>query len=191
VDLLAADAVRELLRMQPGKPVILAESGAVEPNHSGPFKLYAKDPEGTLLHDVLFAPFFAGAAGPGQIWHWDAYVAKNNLWHHFARFAEAVKDLDAPAEKLEPSMVDHPQVRIYVLSGRTQTLMWLRDKQNNWMTELRDGVAPRTLKGIRIAVPGAEARVYDPWTDAWTKVQADQGQVVLPAFSRSLVVRIP
>ena len=36
-----------------------------------------------ILHDVLFAPFFAGAAGAGQIWHWDEYVDKNNLWWQF------------------------------------------------------------------------------------------------------------
>ena len=80
------------------KPVILAESGAVEPRHSGPFKLYAADRDGTLLHDILFAPFFAGAAGPGQIWHWDAYVAKNDLWWHFGRFRDVVKGID-PAEE--------------------------------------------------------------------------------------------
>jgi hypothetical protein len=153
--------------------------------------LYEKDREGILLHDVLFAPFFAGAAGPGQIWHWDQYVAKNNLWHQFARFAEAVKDLDAPAEQFAASMTDHPQVRIYWLKGRRQTLIWLRDKQNNWMTELRDGVAPRTVRDVRLALDGVEARVYDPWADAWTTVRADKGFVTLPPFSRSLVVRIP
>ena len=42
---------------------------------------------GIILHDVLFAPFFAGAAGPGHCWHWNVYVDRNNLWHHFARFA--------------------------------------------------------------------------------------------------------
>jgi hypothetical protein len=72
VDLLAADAVRELLAFTVRKPVLLAESGGVEPNHSGPLKLYEKDRDGLILHDVLFAPFFAGAAGPGHIWHWDA-----------------------------------------------------------------------------------------------------------------------
>ena len=45
-----------------------------------------------------FAPFFAGAAGSGQCWHWDRYVDKMNLWHHFGRFAEIVKGLDPPAE---------------------------------------------------------------------------------------------
>ncbi|RPJ59847.1 MAG: hypothetical protein EHM23_12660 [Acidobacteria bacterium] len=87
VDRLAAEAVKELLVLNPGKPVVLAESGAVEPGHTGPFKLYVKDKAGIILHDVLFAPFFAGAAGPGQIWHWDQYVAANNLWFQFKRFA--------------------------------------------------------------------------------------------------------
>jgi hypothetical protein len=107
VDVLAAAAVSELIGYRPRRPVILAESGAVEPNHSGPFKLYAKDREGIILHDVLFAPFFAGAAGPGQIWHWDSYVDANNLWHHFGRFADIVENLDPPAEDLQPSMIDH------------------------------------------------------------------------------------
>ena len=79
VDILAADAVQTLLSFNSGKPVVLAESGAVEPSHSGPFKLYDQDKEGILLHDILFAPFFTGAAGAGQCWHWDSYVAKNDL----------------------------------------------------------------------------------------------------------------
>lgn len=66
VDVLAADAIREVRGYNPGRPVILAESGAVEPRHTGPFKLYAKDREGMLLHDILFAPFFSGAAGPAR-----------------------------------------------------------------------------------------------------------------------------
>ena len=31
------------------------------------------------LHDVLFAPFFAGSAGTGQIWHWNTYVERHEL----------------------------------------------------------------------------------------------------------------
>src|SRR6185312_7979666 len=102
VDVLAADAVRELLSYRPGRAVILAESGAVEPRQAGPCKVYAADREGMLLHDILSAPFFAGAAGAGQIWHWDAYVAANNLRHHFGRFAQVVRGLDPAAEGFEP-----------------------------------------------------------------------------------------
>jgi len=70
VDVLAADAVRELRDFKPAEPILLAESGALEPRHSGPFLLYERDRAGMILHDVLFAPFFAGAAGSGQCWHW-------------------------------------------------------------------------------------------------------------------------
>ena len=91
-------------------PILVSEIGAVEANHSGPSVLYEKDKEGTLLHDILFAPFFAGAAGGGQIWHWDSYVAPNNLWFQFSRFAETVKGLDPPAEGFQPSMLPHDSV---------------------------------------------------------------------------------
>ena len=130
--------------------MILAESGAVEPRHSGPFKLYGADRQGTLLHDILFAPFFAGAAGPGQIWHWDAYVDRNDLWWHFGRFAEVVKGIDPAAEAFTPSLVPHDRLRVYRLDGRHTTLLWCRDSRNDWRSELERGEAPAVLSGISI-----------------------------------------
>jgi len=193
VDVLAADAVRELLAMGPGRPVILAESGAVEPSHAGPFKLYGKDRDGIILHDVLFAPFFAGAAGAGQCWHWGDYVDRNGLWWQFGRFAEAVRDLDPPAEGLSPAMLEHERLRVYALTGRRTFLAWCRDVENTWASELRDGIRPETLEGLDLAVPvppGARVRTYDPWTDQWAEAASQAGRVKLPAFRRSIVVRI-
>ncbi|MCX7006857.1 MAG: hypothetical protein NTY53_06360 [Kiritimatiellaeota bacterium] len=197
VDVLAADAVRELLAFQPGKPVMLAESGAVEPSHSGPFKLYAKDTEGIILHDVLFAPFFAGAAGPGHCWHWNQYVDRNNLWWQIGRFAAAVKDLDPPAENFQPSMPAHPRLRVYQLQGRHTLLLWCRDPQNTWQTELAEGKKPETLTGqtldLAAALQGAQVaqvKIYDPWTNQWNDGALKNGLLTLPAFSRSIVVRI-
>ena len=188
VDVLAADAVRELLAFKPGKPVILAESGAVEPRHSGPFKLYAADRHGALLHDILFAPFFAGAAGPGQIWHWDAYVAPNNLWWHFARFAEAVDGIDPAREGFEPSMVPHGRLRIYQLKGRRTTLLWCRDSHNHWRSELELGEKPELLSGMTVPLRG-QVKAYDPWGGGWSRARAKGGAVRLPDFRRSLVLR--
>jgi hypothetical protein len=185
VDVLAADAVRELLAFNPGRPIILAESGAVEPRHSGPFKLYAADREGTLLHDILFAPFFAGAAGPGQIWHWDSYVAANDLWWHYARFAEAVKGIDPAAERFTPSMRDHDRLRIYVLKGRRTTLAWCRDKNHDWRAELERREAPPTLSNLKIEGLPRRLRAYDPWTNRWSPMPSG----VLPDFRRSLILR--
>jgi hypothetical protein len=196
VDLLAADAVREILALDPKKPVILTESGAVEPRHTGPFKLYAKDTDGMLLHDVLFAPFFSGAAGPGHIWHWDAYVAKNNLWWHFGRFAAVVEGIDPPAEGFLAADLMHPMLRVRTLKGRRTFLAWLRDPENTWQAELAEGKPPRRISGASLRLPdglaldGAIVRTYDPWQDRWAPAAATKGEVALPEFSRSILLRI-
>ncbi len=178
---------------------MLAESGAVEPNHAGPLKLYAKDKKGIILHDILFAPFFAGAAGSGQCWHWDQYVDANDLWWQFGRFAAATKGLDPPAEGFEPVTIDHPSLRVYLLKGRHTWIAWCRDKASNWKTELADGIAPPTLRGqsldLNPSVPsGGErelrCRTYDPWTDHWSSAELKDGRVALPDFSRSIVVKL-
>lgn len=185
VDVLAADAVRELASYNSGRPILLAESGAVEPRHSGPFKLYKADRDGTLLHDVLFAPFFAGAAGPGQIWHWDSYVAANDLWWHYGRFAETVKGIDPAAERFVPSMLPHDRLRIYQLKGRRTTLLWLRDTKNDWRAELERGETPEVLSGVKLEGVPTRLRAYDPWTGKWTNLRGN----VLPDFRRSLILR--
>jgi hypothetical protein len=197
VDVLAAEAVTTLIGFNSGKPVLLAESGAVEPSHSGPFKLYTQDKAGIILHDVLFAPFFAGAAGPGHCWHWDYYVAKNDLWWQFGRFAQAVRDLDPPAERFRPIRIEHPRLRIYSLAGERTVLAWCRDGQNTWKTELAEGKAPESLKDQVIPLPPEMAprpstpvRFYDPWTDTWSQGRVQDGRLHLPSFSRSIVVRI-
>ena len=195
VDVLASDAVREILATKPGKATMLAESGAVERSHSGPSKLYTRDTAGIILHDVLFAPFFSGAAGSGQCWHWDHYVDKNDLWWHFSRFAAVVKDLDPPAESFEPITIDHPALRVYALKGRRTLLVWCRDKSNTWQTELADGTPPQTLHGLTLDLSPHLPRAgglstYDPWSDRWSKAMETLGQISLPDFQRSVVVKL-
>jgi hypothetical protein len=197
VDVLAADAIRELQNFEPGKPILLAESGAVEPSHSGPFKLYKKDRAGVILHDILFAPFFAGAAGTGQNWHWDHYVAANNLWFQFDRFAEAIKGIDPPAEAFEPIMIDHPRLRIYALKGRHTLLAWCRDRQNTWETELAEGKPPVVVEGAVVSLTDADKELngtavgfYDPWSNRWARGSAEGNRISLPDFTRSIVVKM-
>ncbi len=195
LDVLAVDAVREMLAQKPDRPVLLAESGAVEPSHSGPSKLYDKDVKGTLLHDILFAPFFSGAAGPGHIWHWDVYVARQNIWYQFARFAEAIKEVDPPAEQFEPVTLSHPRLRVYALKGRHRSLLWCRDTRNTWQTELVEGRPPELLSNLKLDLSAlgtvkSPARVYDPWQNSWHTARIRNGTLGLPPFSRSIVVRI-
>ena len=197
MDVICSSAVEELLSYETGKPVILAETGAVEPRHSGPSKYYPLDTAGILLHDILFAPFFSGAAGAGMSWHWDSYVEKNNLWYHFKRFSEAVKGINPLTEKFVPAKSETGDLRIYQLNGSRTILLWLRDKRNTWESELRDGHAPLTIKGAQLDLkilginePISEIAIYDPWQDKWENVTPENIKITLPDFKRSLVVRI-
>ncbi|HET9486922.1 MAG TPA: hypothetical protein VFO54_05790 [Chryseosolibacter sp.] len=196
MDIICADATRELLDYGSNKPVILAETGAVEPKHSGPSQYYSKDTVGVILHDALFAPFFSGSAGAGMIWHWDQYVAANNLWHHFGRFAQVVKGLDPVAEGLDPVYFETKDLRVYALRGKKTILLWCRDKQNTWQTELKDSVPARTVTGSFLSADELSGHLefevlqtFDPWKNEWRDVQVDNRQIILPDFQRSIVVR--
>jgi hypothetical protein len=197
MDILAADAIRELQNFECARPIVLAESGAVEPGHTGPFKLYKADKAGIILHDILFAPFFAGAAGTGQNWHWDHYVAANNLWFQFDRFAEAIEGIDPPAEAFEPITIDNPRLRIYALEGRHTLLAWCRDKRNTWQTELARSQPPAPVSGAVVSVTGiardldaGEVDFYDPWSNRWTEGRIEGQRISLPDFTRSIVFKI-
>jgi hypothetical protein len=92
-------------------------------------------------------------------------------------------------------MVEHPRLRVYVLKGKRTTLVWCRDKENGWKTELEEGRAPEELKdlvlnlGKDVSLAGRAVRTYDPWAKRWADARVENGAVQLPAFSRSIVVR--
>jgi hypothetical protein len=193
MDELASEAVGNLLMFAPGKPVLLSEVGAVEPGHAGPFKLYPKDTLGVMLHDMLFAPFFTGAAGPGQSWHWDYYIEKNNLWWHFSRFQEAIKGFDPAAESAIPFQnSENGTLKVYGLRGNKTTYLWVRDGHSNWKTELEEKrlVSVVSAKMLRLGLPKPKRLFfYDPWKGSWTKGKAN-ATLALPDFSRSIVVKL-
>lgn len=192
-DVLAADAIRHLSHFHHQTPMILAECGAVEACHAGPSKLYDADAEGTLLHDMLFAPFFAGAAGCGQFWHWDSYVEKHRLWHHFKRFANAIAGIDPADEAFLPFYTETRRLRLHGLHGKRHTLIWCRDKQNGWREELSQGIAPELLdceRLPRLYYGDSPMECYLPWEDRHAcMTSGDDGWWTLPPFRRSIVLR--
>lgn len=195
VDVMMADAVTTLLELAPSKPALLAEGGAVEPNHARPWDLYKADTEGIVLHDVLFAPFFAGACGSGQPWHWKEYVDANGLWWHFARFRRAIEGIDPVRGRFAPRRRDRGRLRIYALEGESEGWYWCRDSRFNWQTELVEHLPADLLRNeeLRISDGGDSewtAETYAPWDDAdFANISVDGGRIVLPPFRRSIVVR--
>ena len=194
MDLLAGNAVGEIRKLVTGKPVVLSEVGAVERGHSGPSKLYDLDTLGILLHDLLFAPFFSGAAGPGQSWHWQLYIEKNDLWWHFHRFANAVEGINPITENYSPFFLLFDNVRIYGLKGETNTLIWCRDMLSNWQTEL---IEQRVPDNRNIVLPLSQLnpphhintiRFYDPWKDLWVTTKSED--TLSFDLNRSIVIRL-
>ena len=131
-----------------------------------------------------------------MIWHWDQYVAKNNLWRHFNRFAQVVSDLDPVAERLKPFYFETEDLRVYGLKGNKTCLVWCRDRKNTWEAELKDGITPRELTGIALPLDLTgiaklhSARSFDPWKNEWKDVKISARQILLPGFRRSLVVKV-
>ncbi|MFC2124971.1 cellulase family glycosylhydrolase [Bacteroidota bacterium] len=195
-DIALSDAINELRSYNPGRPMILAETGAVEPRHSGPFKHYKKDTVGLILHDALFAPFFTGSAGVGMIWHWVPYVHANNLWFQFGRFSNAIKGVNPIEEELKPVFRETDRLRVYELQGKSITLLWLRDKQNNWKTELDEGIPPEIVKltkedmGSLLPSNYSSLMIYDPWKDMWSEAFSSSELPESIEFERSLVLRV-
>ena len=190
MDVLCADSIRELIERRPDLPAFLAETGAVEPRHTGPFHLYPVDTTGLLIHDEIFAAFFAGSAGSGQPWHWDhQYIAGNNLWHHFKWFKKAIDGLDPAVEHFRPFHTETHRLRLWGLRGEKTTIVWLRDKQADWRNILEKGQAPGVVAGERLprTCRSTGYSWYLPWEG---KVQDVKGNEV-PSFTRSAVVRFP
>jgi hypothetical protein len=80
---------------------------------------------------------------------------------------------------------------------RAMSILWCRDRQNTWQTELAEGRQPELLRDTRVDVPpgglslkNRKIKTYDPWSDTWNSAAAEGSSVVLPGFTRSLVIRI-
>ncbi|MDA0195632.1 MAG: hypothetical protein O2887_11665 [Bacteroidetes bacterium] len=151
---------------------------------------------GLLLHDILFAPFFAGSAGAGMIWHWIPYVHANNLWFQYGRFSNAIDGIDPIKEGFEPVFNETERLRIYTLKGKSTTLIWLRDKRNDWETELDEGIPPEIVtlskEDMIDIIPSSysSVEIYDPWVNKWSEDYSPERLSEGVNFYRSLVLKV-
>ena len=185
---LAADAIACLRSAD--KPMVLNETGAVNDCHTGPFRFYCCDHDGLIFHDVTYAPFFAGAAASGHIWHWEYYVDPQNLWKHFRPFAQMLEGIEADEERFVPQTCHTEQVLVFALKGERHTLLYVRNRADRWDHVLRDGVETAPLKGVSLPFDGTSVRTWWLMNEQHDPASLSGGRVVLPAFTHGCVLRL-
>ncbi|UKI30875.1 MAG: cellulase family glycosylhydrolase [Lentisphaeria bacterium] len=195
MDLLCRDVIEELRRNNPARPAILAETGAVESRHSRPSRLYDVDTHGMLLHDGIFAPSSpappdADSSGTGISSIWSATtsgsisIGSSRRRQDLTRFSRRQLRFSRPIGC----------VRQYGLLGKFHTLLWLRDAQSTWESELARGRTPDVRERVKLdlrSLPGGafrQARCYLPWTDASIHMELHGTEMELPEFTRSMVL---
>lgn len=180
----------------PDRPVLLAETGAVNDCHSGPFRYYAADHDGLIFHDTTYPAFFAGAAGSGHIWHWDRYVDPKNLWYGFRALAAMLEGVAVDRQAFTPMDLSTPAYWCLGLTGQTVTLLWLRNRSDNWDKVLRDAVPPTPVGDAHIdlgalGITAATAELFQPWPgEAIGPVGLSPATLHLPGFRHGLLCRL-
>ena len=76
---------------------------------------------------------------------------------------------------------------MYGLRGRKTSILWCRDKCSSWEDELVHGNKAVELTAEEVPFRGCKLDCYLPWEDRRVTVDAP----TLPAFRRSIVVRVP
>jgi hypothetical protein len=186
----------------PDRPALLAETGAVNDHHTGVFSQCRRDERGIILHDMLFAPFFAESAGPGQHWFWDErYVDMRNLWYHFRLFADLIAGTDPREESFKPFEFEKSGARGFGLAGQRTTLVWVRNSADTWQNTLRDQIEPTAIPAIEVPVPAAGDRDCQYVKQIWESTETAglpedrpagirKGILSLPGFKYGLLMRL-
>lgn len=168
------DLIRGGMEMlaEPDKPFLVAETGAVNDCHSGPFRYYCADHRGILFCDLVYTPLFCGAAGCGHIWHWDdRYVESKNLYRYFKPLMKLCEGVEFDREDFHAELWEDGDMILLMLRGRTTVLGYLRNRHDNWMNTLRDlkETVPLEDKQIDVSLPG-EPEVIPIWDDETAEV---------------------
>jgi hypothetical protein len=185
---------------RPDRPVLLAETGAVNDRHTGPFRYYRMDNRGIIFHDTTFPAFFAGAAGTGHIWHWDHYVDQKNLWRFYKSFADLIEGVDFAFQNFAVFDLSNDKIWFLGLRGLGFTLAWVRNRADTWQAVLRDGqeiplVEEQVIDMTQLNVLEGDTRLFWPWAGESDEAATggavlSEGQLTLPPFRYGFMVRI-
>ena len=159
-------------------PFIVAETGAVNNNHSGEFKYYSCDDRGIIFVDCVYTPVFLGSASCGHIWHWDQrYVESKNLYKYFKPLADMVSEIDFQNEEFESIDFSDDEAYIFILKGKTVSLGFIRNKSDCWQKVLRDFKSTTVIKEKEISFNATSIKEFKIWEDDSTKISVGDEKV--------------
>lgn len=184
------DAIRRMA--QAHRPALLAETGAVNDNHTGLFRFARWDDRGIIFHDTTFPAFFVGACGTGQEWFWDSYVDQKNLWAQYKVLSGLIADVAVDRENFRCGDLSTETFWCLALVGDEHTLLWLRHRGDTWQASLRDRQTPVVLKDLRINLPkaGRLQKVTSCWPESLDAVSVDGTSLRVPALRAGLMLSI-
>lgn len=170
---LIRDAVVRLA--EPNKPFIVAETGAVNNCHSGPFRYYNADHNGMIFCDLIYTPIFCCAAGCGHIWHWDGrYVESKNLYKYFKPIEILSRGIEFDREEFRSFVYEDDEFILLILRGKNSVLGYLRNKSYNWKNILRDLKDESIISKKVIYIPLYEQlEVINIWDDETAELSTE------------------
>lgn len=159
-------------------PLLVAETGAVNNNHSGEFKYYSCDDKGMIFVDCVYTPVFLCSAGCGNIWHWDErYVESKNLYQYFKPLVSLVTDVNFINEHFKPLDLSDEQAYLFILQGATVCLGFIRNKADSWKNVLRDMRETKHIQKIMTSLPCNNVTQYPIWEEDTTEVLSEDGRL--------------
>ena len=157
-------------------PLLVAETGAVNNNHSGEFKYYSCDDRGIIFIDCVYTPVFLCSAGCGNIWHWDErYVESKNLYKYYKPLADLISDIDFANENFRSTDLSDNEAYLFILQGKTVNLGFVRNKSDSWKNVLRDLNEPTPIEKLKTDFPCKNVVAYPIWKGDATKIYLEDG----------------
>ncbi len=186
-------SVREALAFMQSddKPILLAETGAVNNCHSGEFRFYSCDDRGMIFVDSVYTPLFSGSAGCGNIWHWDRrYVESKNLYRYFEPLKRLTEGVDFANERFVAVDCSTDAVYALFLKGKTQMLGFVRNRSDSWLSVLRDGKNASAVEQISLPIEANAVTLYPIWAGDTTHFRIEKNRLVLTDLLYGVLLRV-
>lgn len=155
---------KEHVDLPSDRPFLIAETGAVNDCHSGPFRYYMNDHRGILFVDAVYTPLFCGSCGTGNLWHWnEQYLEAKNLYPLYAPIAKLFAGINIEQEHFCPRDLSDDAVSLLVLEGKNTLLGFVRNRADNWKNVLRDLAEPQPIPAFSAKLseaPLSDLRVF-------------------------------